>query len=434
MSLSRKTPSLRVSSQTKGAVAPASRASSFRLVTLIFLGLALIGGAFAWRSSRGMRAAMLRGKELHQLEAEAQRNPGDALVQYALAKSYYLHQRFSDAQSAYRTAIRLDPHSARSHLGLGLSLYETGQLQEAQEEFKQTLQLDNRSAWAEYMLGKIAWLQGRTNDAVPHLQRATQIDPRSDPAWFGLGVCYEQLHRYNDAVEPLRQAVARKETSAQYHTALGEVLVYRGYAEEGRQHYERALQLNPDYGPACQLMGNFLLRKVAGRDRVGQAEELLVRATTLPAYRREQLYLDLGELYMQKGEYKKAVDALQESIRQDPRDERAYYVLSSAYLRLGDAQAAASAKQTFQRISDWHNQLQTREARVFHDPKNGGARLALARLCRDLGLAEKAAKQYAAYLQLKPNDTNVAREFRTWWTRERETQMRKRQDSGMVLP
>ena len=205
-----------------------------------------------------MRETVLRGKELPELEAEARAHPTDALAQYYLAKSYYLHLRFSHAQSAYQAAIRLEPNSARAHLGLALSLYESGRLPEAQEAFADTLRLDNRSAWAEYMIGKIAWLQGRVADALPHMQHASQLDPRSAPAWFGLGVCYEQLHRYNEAVEPLRQAIARRENSAQYHTALGEVLVYRGYTDEGRKHYERALQLNPDYGPACQSDGRLL--------------------------------------------------------------------------------------------------------------------------------------------------------------------------------
>jgi tetratricopeptide (TPR) repeat protein len=394
----------------------------------------LIGGAFLLRSSQGMRETILRGKELPELEAEARSHPDDALTQYYLAKSYYLHLRFSDARSAYAAAIRLDPDSARAHLGLALSLYESGRLREAQDEFAQTLRLDNRSAWAEYMLGKISWLQGRLTEALPHMQRATQLDPRSDPAWFGLGVCYEQLHRYNDAVEPLRQALAHREASAQYHTALGEVLVYRGYTDEGFQHYQRALQLNPNYGPACQLMGGFYLHKVPGRDSLNRAEGLLLRATHLPAYHPEQLYLDLGELYTQKGQDKKAVEALQESIRKDPRDERAYYAIARAYRHLGNSPAAAAAEQKFKRISDRHNQLQTQEARVFHNPKNADAHLSLARLYRDLGLTEQAAQQYDTYLQLEPNASDVAREFDTWIEQEREARMRNQQDSGISLP
>lgn len=434
MSPPRKTLARTPSPESKGAAAPAKRAVPFRLIGLLLLGLALIIGAVSLRSSSGMRETILRGKDLPELEAEVRARPDDALAQYYLAKSYYLNRRFSDAHTAYEAALRLDPHSTRAHLGRGLSLYEMGRLNEASEEFAHTLLLDKRSAWAEYMLGKIAWLQGRLNDALPHMQRATQLEPRSHPAWFGLGVCYEQLHRYDQAVEPLRQAIAQQPNSAQYHTALGEVLVYLGHTDEGRKHYERALELNPNYGPACQLMGGFYLHKVPGRDSLKRAESLLLRATRLQAYRPEQLYLDLGQLYAQKGEYTKAVEALQESIRLDARDERAFYALASAYRRLGKTREAADAQARFQRISDRHNQLQTMEARVYHNPRSPEARLNLARLYRDLGLTEKAVAQYTAYYRLKPTDAEVEREYKAWIATEREARIRKQRDSAMRLP
>ena len=55
-----------------------------------------------------------------------------------------------------------------------------------------------------------------------------------------------------------------------------------------KEHFLKLLQLNPDYGPACQLMGGFYLHKVPGRDSLDRAEELLLRATHLPAYHPER--------------------------------------------------------------------------------------------------------------------------------------------------
>lgn len=434
MAVHRKTSTHNPAPRAAGAAAPANRVTRFRLAALLLLGVALIGGSLALRSSRPVREAILRGKEPGELEAEVRLHPDDPVAQYYLAKSYYLRLRFSEALPAYQAAVRLDPDAARTHLGLALSLYELGRLREAQDELAQTLRLDNRSAWAEYMMGKIAWLQGRTAEALPHMQRATHLDPRSDPAWFGLGVCYEQLHRYGDAVEPLRQAIARKETSAQYHTALGEVLVYRGYTEEGRAHYERALQLNQNFGPACQLAGGFYLHKVPGRSSLERAQDLLLRATRLPAYQQEQLYLDLGDLYAQKGENRKAIEALEESIRSDPRDERAYYILAGVYRRVGRKQEADSAEQRFKRISDEHNQVQSREARVFHDPNNPDARLSLARLYRNLGELNQASTQYTAYLRLRPDASDVAREYQTLMEHPPDARQRTHPDSLMNLP
>ena len=49
-------------------------------------------------------------------------------------------------------------------------------------------------------------------------------------------------------------------------------------------------------------MGSFYLRKVPGLDAQDRAEELLLRATHLKTYHPEQVYLDLGDLYVRDRE------------------------------------------------------------------------------------------------------------------------------------
>src|SRR5439155_19282787 len=142
------------------------------------------------------------------------------------------------------------------------------------------------------------------------------------------------------------------------------------------------------------------------------AEELLQRATQLKTYHPEQVYLDLGDLYLQKGEYRKAVAALRRSIRYDSRDERPYYALAKADRALGDAAGAADAQARFQRISKLHVEMQTQEARVFHNPGDARARLALARIYGGIGMVSQAEEQYAQYLRLNPSDRAADAEFR----------------------
>lgn len=385
-----------------------------RLPFLLLTGILLIGAALGLRSSPWIREHLVRGKTLLQLEAEARRDPEDSITRYALAKQYYLARRFSDAEDAYRAVLAREPRSARAHLGLGLTLYERGRFSEAQDAFQKALKLDPKLAWAEYMLGKMAWLRGRIPEAIPHVKQAAELVPRSAVSWYALGVCYLQQRRYNEAVAPLQRAVALDDSTPAYRTALGEVLAYLGHSDEGRRHLERAVQLDSNYGPACAIMGNFYLRNAPEPDALARAEELLVRASHLRTYHPEQVYLDLGDLYLQKREYCKAAAALEKSIRLDPRDERPYFLLTRVQQRLGDPKAAERTQARFRRISKLHIEMQSLEARIHHNASDTSARLRLARVYRRIGLVSQAAAQYISYLRASPDAEGVAAEYQRW--------------------
>jgi tetratricopeptide (TPR) repeat protein len=390
---------------------PTARSTSPRLILLLFLGIVLVGLAWALRSSPWARENALRGKGTVELEAIVQQQPENALARYYLGKSYYLERRFTEARDNYAEAARLEPQWSRAHLGLALSLYELGEVTEARDAFRQTLKLDDRSAWAEYMLGKIAWGEGKIDEAREHVRRSTELDPRSDQAWFGLASCYTQRHEYDKAIAALEKAVAQRETSARHHTALGELLVFRGRRDKGLRHYQRALELDPNYGPACALLGRYYLQQAAGPDSVDRAQELLERAVRLKTVRPADVQLDLGQVYLQKKLYDKAIPALRQSIRLEPSDERPYFVLANALRRSGHIQEADAMEKQFKRMSDLHVKLQGLEARVHHDSSNALAKLQLARLYRELGMRQKAAHQYTAYLELRPSAEDVAREL-----------------------
>src|SRR5439155_166206 len=104
----------------------------------------------------------------------------------------------------------------------------------------------------------------------------------------------------------------------------------------------------------------------------------------------------------QKRQYAKAVNALEESLRQNPRDERAYYALANTYRRRGDTHAAEAVERRFLRISKLHIRIQSLEARLFYDSRNAPAHLELARAYAAVGLAQRAAAEYAAYLRQEP--------------------------------
>ncbi|HZT41416.1 MAG TPA: tetratricopeptide repeat protein [Chthonomonadaceae bacterium] len=380
-----------------------TRVTSWRLPILLIAGLLLIGVALYVRSSPWMHETFLRSQDLPALEEIVRRHPDDALAQYYLGKRYIQAHRYADSRRVLETAVRLDPDSAQAHLDLGVSYFQLRDMERAQTEFAQALRRDDHLAQAEFMLGRIAWLRQDSTEALRHLKRATQLDERYDVAWYGMGVCLIQLGRRPEALAAMQKAAALNPKRPEYPTAIGELEVdQHSDIAEARRQYERALQLDPNFGPACALMGSLYLHYPSGSDSLDRAQELLERATHLPIYRPQDLYRDLGEVYTQKGQYKKAVAALQESIRRDPRDERSYYALVRAYRKMGDARSAAATEARFEYVSAKKIRKDSLEVHLQYHPNDDAARLSLARVCRDLGLTQAAINAYREYRRRRP--------------------------------
>lgn len=380
-----------------------TRVSSWRLPLLLIAGLLLVGVALYVRSSPWMRETILRGKSLPEMEAFVRLHPDDALAQYYLGKRYIQAHHYPDALRALDTAAHLDPNSAQTHLDLGVCYFELRDMERAQTEFEEALRRNDRLAQAVFMLGRIAWLRNNPTEAYKYLKRATQLDDHYDTAWYGLGVCLIQLVRRPEALTAMQKAAALNPNRPEYHTAIGELEIdQHSNIAEARRQYARALQLDPNFGPACALMGNLYLNYPSGSDSLDRAEALLVRATHLPTYRPQDLYHDLGEVYAQKRQYPQAVSALQESIRRDPRDERSYYSLVRVYRKMGDAKSAVATEARFEFISAKKIRKDSLEVHLQYHPDDAAARLSLAKVCRDLGLTQAAINAYREYRRQRP--------------------------------
>lgn len=373
-----------------------------RLLLLAVAGLALAGAALAVRMRAGDRDAELRGLNTEQLAALAHLQPNDAAVHYHLAARLAGENRLAAARAEYDAAVRLVPGSARAQLGLGRTLAALGSQSEAEAALTEAVRLDGRSAEAEYALGKTMWSEGKAKEALAHLRRATELDPRNADAWYGRAVCLSGSNQDPEALDCLGRALALKDNSAPYHAALAEILVRHGQMSEALKHYGRAVQLDPSDGEACAQLGQFLVTNPPDASSDRRAEELLLKAAKLPTSHPAEVWFDLGQLYARTNRPRQAADALARSVKLDPRDERFYYALATAYRKLGDEKSAAAAEARFKRISALHSRMDHLSALVAARPDDAADRMELARVCQEIGLPQQAAAHYSIVARSGP--------------------------------
>jgi cytochrome c-type biogenesis protein CcmH len=117
-------------------------------------------------------------------EAHLAANPSDGRGWDVLAPVYLRMQRFSDAVTAYRNAIRLDGDSAVRQAGLGEAIAgAAGGIvsADAQEAFEAALKLDPANAKASFYLAMGLAQEGRNKEAVMAWQAMLGTLPPGSP-------------------------------------------------------------------------------------------------------------------------------------------------------------------------------------------------------------------------------------------------------------
>ena len=189
--------------------------------------------------------------------------------------------------------------SLRSKLGESLSSvekYDTP-LEEATTPSLEALKAYSLGVKADYSKG--------SNAALPFFKRAAELDPNFAMAYAALSGTYRNLNEVGRAAENMRKAyelrgkVSERERlfiEATYH------LLATGELEKAAQVYEQWQQTYPHWAP----------------------------------------HSNLGFVYVELGNYEKALDETREAMRLEPNDETNYFNLSQIYAnlnRLDDADA-----------------------------------------------------------------------------------------------
>jgi tetratricopeptide (TPR) repeat protein len=209
---------------------------------------------------------------------------------------------------------------------------------------------------AEDVLSAIAQvaLAGRAPvRAIRALVPLTRMAPTVAPHHYLLGVAFMQAGDMPEAVEALRQAERLDPAHNLTLIALGIALNNRKMFDEARPRLLRALDREPDNIEAIAAMAE----TEEGLGDLDAAERRATRAlASAPAHPTANLVA--GMVLMKRERYAEARDALERAAAADPESPKAYYQLSLAYARLGDAPQASRHQALYQQ------KLRAMEARI----------------------------------------------------------------------
>jgi tetratricopeptide (TPR) repeat protein len=228
-------------------------------------------------------------------------------------------------------------------------------------------------AYFQFLLARQLEGAGDLDGAIAALRRAAELDPGAAEVQAELASLLVRQERYAEAVAAAEAALARDPDTREAHRVLG--LLYAALADRPGTARRLGLTGSPE---------DWLVRATDHLERAGGTEDIVVDGAVRFA---------LGRLYVQQGEFRKAVPVLRRLVDEEPESSEAVLLLAEAYAGAG---ATAEARRVL-------------EAALAEDPSFLRARLQLAELDEQDGRFADAAGEYLRALEAYPNNAEIIR-------------------------
>lgn len=343
----------------------------------------------------------------HMLEEK----PDSAWTAYNLALALEGMRDMKGAEDALRNAINIDPKQAKIQAELGRLELAKGDLQSAQKWLESATGLGPELVEAR---GNLAMLYAKRGDLVSAeklLHQALEDDPNYKEGHLNLGLIFAQQNRKPDAEKEFGKAVVLAPNDPATSSTVGKAEIKMGRMSEGirflRQvvnlapnlaaaHLDLALALADSYNlpealvettEAVRLapqsaIAHFYRGRILfdlGRSREAQPE--FETASHLDANRPGPPYF-LALIEKQDGDYEHAANLFQETVKLQPENAMAWYMLG----------------QCFEKMSETPRVLVAWRKAIEADPKFSQALISLARALQtsDKAESEKLMMRYVA--------------------------------------
>ncbi len=207
--------------------------------------------AAAWSLRAALDPASPAGRELqHFLDTNAEQPTGQ------MQKGVYSFSR-NDLESALRhfqKAVAWDPYSAPFRQELAIVFSALNRPQEAVATLQEACRLAPRDAESHYQLGLACNETGDLKGAAEQLAIAVQLEPRHAAAWYNLALAQNSLGQTDAAIESLFRAETAGPDDARIPYARATILAQLGRAREATAALRRALEINPSFQDARELL------------------------------------------------------------------------------------------------------------------------------------------------------------------------------------
>jgi Flp pilus assembly protein TadD len=254
-----------------------------------------------------------------------------------------LHLQKESVSADMSTQEELPEMTCEEHERLGDVNFSRGNIGTAFVQYQKSLQLNPKNSIIHYKIGLLFVVCGMNEDAVGEFREVLKKESNHALSHEGLGLAFFQMKQYEDAEECFRNAAEHDPKLWKPHNFLGIINDYNGRHKAAVREYEAALALKPDnrvlynnlgtsyllagdYEKAVNVFNKAIATKKAYNsiyNNLGLSLSKMGRhREALEAFRKggdeAQAYNNLGCIYLQNGDYEKAIRCFEKAIELKP--------------------------------------------------------------------------------------------------------------------
>jgi tetratricopeptide (TPR) repeat protein len=201
------------------------------------------------------------------------------------------------AEKLFRQSLEDDPNYKEGRLNLGLVLAQQNRKPDAEKEFDKAIALAPKDPALLSTIGKAEMKMGKFKEGTALLRQVVDLAPDLAAAHLDLALALSDSYNFAAALDQANDAIRLAPQSAFAHFYRGRVLYDLGRNEEAQPEFEAARRLN--------------------------------------AQMAEPRYF-LALIHKQGGDYEVAAALLEETVRLQPKNAMAWYMLGQCFEKLSD--------------------------------------------------------------------------------------------------
>ncbi|MEE8484587.1 MAG: tetratricopeptide repeat protein [Nitrospinota bacterium] len=209
--------------------------------------------------------------EIHDLMGNEEKAE-EYIQQSTAANPSYIkaHQKMSDfytkqgneekAISALSNAVAISPNNTDRQIAVGKMHLKNGNKEEAEKAFRTATEIDPKNAKLRYDVGEAYLAEGMDEKAADSFRGSLNLT-EDVHVYNRLGIALRRKHKYEEAANEYKKALMIDAEDEVLHFNLGRALMEAGQEGAAREHFEKALKLDPDFEEVKEMM-----KKLGGAD------------------------------------------------------------------------------------------------------------------------------------------------------------------------